>query len=591
MRRFWLALFFFFIIAPLERLDAQQLPVEKSFQNHEEYLGVVEKTPFNSNNVFKIDIDTQRGLERLSSILKNALKDGHKNIEIRIASGVYYYNTPVSLNKIDRKDVSISIKGNNTILVAGGKDYSKGNRVSSPTRKNIYLDEKLKLIDLYGEVIWADGPVEILNVDEKKCRLPITQPCHYSSEMRIQLSEWFHSPVYKVTDVRDGFVYFVAHDLKYDKQKKCYNVQYDNTIASTNPRYRFIEVDKINYFSQKLHECAASQFINIDRVKLKAFSITGIEFCGSAKGDEAFLSFKNVEAQKVCIANCRFQYIRSRIVNLKKTNHFVFRDNTVSDCYSGALVSDKDCDGTIVKRNRFYRAENGWTNSSCVVCYGQDFLISDNTFEDIGYASIRTGYYYKKGNELVSKGVIENNEIFFGDDYYSHPEKCSLIDGGAIYISTLCEKVIVRYNYIHNYRGVKSNRAIYCDDGAMNVKIYGNVITGVTNAHSILSWRAKSINKKFPQSNDGIDFYYNVIWGKYKFDERLGSSCVHGKNLILYAEGETPPENVLNNFAYQEQDLVFSGVTLENGKMKIPSEAMQELKKFPTYEKMKKWFD
>ena len=187
--------------------------------------------------------------------------------------------------------------------------------------------------------------------------------------------------------------------------------------------------------------------------------------------------------------------------------------------------------------------------------------------------------------------MIENNEIFFGDDYYSHPEKCSLIDGDAIYISTLCEKVIVRYNYIHNYRGVKSNRAIYCDDGAMNVKIYGNVITGVTNAHSILSWRAKSINKKFPQSNDGIDFYYNVIWGKYKFDERLGSSCVHGKNLILYAEGETPPENVLNNFAYQEQDLVFSGVTLENGKMKIPSEAMQELKKFPTYEKMKKWFD
>ena len=165
------------------------------------------------------------------------------------------------------------------------------------------------------------------------------------------------------------------------------------------------------------------------------------------------------------------------------------------------------------------------------------------------------------------------------------------MDGGAIYISTLCEQVIVRYNYIHHFRGIKSNRAIYCDDGAMNVKIYGNIISGVTNAQSILSWRAKSINKKFPQSNDGIDFYYNVIWGKYKFDERPNSSCIHGKNLVLYGDDEAVPNNILNHFAYQEQDLVFSGASMENGKMEIPSEAMLELKKFPTYEKMKKWIE
>ena len=60
---------------------------------------------------------------------------------------------------------------------------------------------------------------------------------------------------------------------------------------------------------------------------------------------------------------------------------------------------------------------------------------------------------------------------------------------------------------------------------------------------------------------------------------------------ILYAEGETAPENVLNHFAYQEKDLVFSGVAMENGKMRIPSEALRELKKFPTYEKMKKWIE
>ena len=192
---------------------------------------------------------------------------------------------------------------------------------------------------------------------------------------------------------------------------------------------------------------------------------------------------------------------------------------------------------------------------------------------------------------MVSRGVIENNEIWFGDDYYNHCEKYMLIDGGAIYISTLNDQVIIRYNYVHDYRGVGSNRAIYCDDGAMNVKIYGNVISGVTNANSVLSWRAKSINKKFPQSNDGIDFYYNVIWGRYKLDERLNSSCVHGKNLILCGEGEQAPESILKNFAYREQDVVFSGAAMVNGKITMPKAAMDELKRFPTYPKMKQWFE
>lgn len=592
MRRFWLAVLFLFMVAPVERLRAQPSPVEENFQKYEKCLGAVEKTPFNKSNAFIIGIDTQKDLEELTSTLKKAIENGHENIEVRIAAGVYYYDkAPVFLNKLTAEDVSISIKGNNTILVAGGKDYTNGSLVSSPTRNQVYLDENRNLIDLYGEVKTAESPVEIMDLEKKLCRMAVNQAYDYTSEMRIQLSEWYHSPIYKVTDVRGGFVYFIAHDLKYDKQKKCYNVQYDNAIASINPRYRFVEIAKAQVYAGRIHECIVSQFAKLHHVKLKVFSVSGIEFCGGAKGKEAFFAFQDVAADQICIADCRFEYMRPRIVNLKKTEHFVFRNNMVSDCYAGALYSDADSPETIVKGNHFYRAEKGWTSSSCVVCYGKDFLIADNTFEDIGYSSIRTGCYYKLEDEMFSKGIIENNEIYFGDDYYSHPEKCSLMDGGAIYIGTLCEQVIVRYNYIHHFRGVKSNRAIYCDDGAMNVKIYGNVISGVTNAHSILSWRSKSINKKFPQSNDGIEFYYNVIWGSYKFDERPNSSCIHGKNLVLYGDDEAIPNNILNHFVYQEQDLVFSGASMENGKMKIPSEAMLELKKFPTYEKMKKWIE
>ena len=298
-----------------------------------------------------------------------------------------------------------------------------------------------------------------------------------------------------------------------------------------------------------------------------------------------------MDAGQIVVRDCKFEFLNDRIIKLKNAGNFMFIENEVTDCFFGALYSDIDCPGTVVKDNRFYRAERGWTNTSCVACYGEDYLITGNLFEDIGYISIATGYHHKWSDKRLCRGVIENNEIFFGEEYYSHPYKYTLTDGGAVYINTLSDKVIVRYNYIHNYRGVRSNRAIYCDDGAMNVKIYGNIISGVTNAHSVFSWRASSVNKKILQSNDGIDFYYNVIWGNYKLEERPGSSCVHGKNIIIYGKDEPQPENTLNNFAYQEKDVIVSGAFLENGKIQLPETAWNELKQLPTYEKMRKWLE
>ena len=192
---------------------------------------------------------------------------------------------------------------------------------------------------------------------------------------------------------------------------------------------------------------------------------------------------------------------------------------------------------------------------------------------------------------MISRGLIEYNEFFWGNDYYSHPEKYTLVDGGAIYLTTFSEDLVVRYNYFHNIRGVKSYRAIYCDDGAMNVTIYGNIICGFTDSHSILSWRAKSLNKQYAQTNDGINLFYNIIGGKYKMDERPNSSCVHGKNLILYKEGEQVPERILSNFAYQEDDVYSTGASIVKGRLKLSDAAKKELKKFPTYSKMVRWIE
>lgn len=567
-----------------------QSPAESSYRSFELYKVTQEHVTLSTGQLFRIRVNSQSDVANINTSIRNAIKKGEKNIEVQFASGVFYYDRlALYLYKINDKRVSISIRGNNTVLVSAGNDYVNGKYVTSFDRNNLFLDKDRNIVNYYGDVQRAVAKVEVLSTKSKECRIKLEGDISYTPGLCIQLSEWFHCPVYEVTMVKDGYIYFIANDLSYDSAKKCFNVEYDNAIGGVNPRFRVIDPSLVRKYDSAVHECAVAQFLILYQMKLKSFSISGIRFLGCANGKEALMYFRDVDAESICIQDCQFEWMNNLVCNLKNTNNFEFKRNEVSNCSYGAVNSAVDCSGTIVKDNSFYRMGKGWTNGSIVACHGANFTVAGNRFEDFGYSAVSTGYNHKWGKKRVTGGVIENNEIWYGDEYFSNCEKYTLMDGGAIYVSTLSDEIIVRYNYIHDYRGVRSNRAIYCDDGAMNVKIYGNVISNIPGSHAVFSWRAKSVNSKVSGSNDGICFFYNVIWGTYKLDERPNSSCIHGKNLILYADGEVAPMNELVNFKYQEQDSVFSGAQVVNGKLVLPQAAMEELKQFPTYEKICQW--
>lgn len=593
MRFFWSLLLLLTLPSFFMAMDRARLsPAERSFMELERYTGPVEKHHSLTNRSFVINVSSQPELKNLNSNIRKAIKSGEKEIEIRLAPKVFFYDKlPVYLYNMDAGDVSIRIIGDNTVMVAGGTDYLCGNKIKDPDRSKIYLNQDLTLRDIFGDMMQAGSPVEIVNLETKECRILCNTSLRYVSGLKIQLSEWYFSPIYEVSDIRDRYIYFIADDLKYDVVKHCYNVNYDYGMGKNYPRYRLVDNRLILNNPTPLHECEVSQFLILYNLKLKYFSISGIEFKGCAQGKDAMLYFRDVDAEGLRINDCKFESINYKIVKLKNAANFVFCNNYISNCYEGAVYSYVDCPGTIVRNNYFYRAEKAWTNSSCVACYGEDFLVADNTFEDIGYSSIVSGFNYAWGEKMVGCGIIERNNIFFGEEYYNNPWKYTLYDSGAIYIGTQNKKVIVRYNNIHNYRAIRSNRAIYCDAGAMNVKIYGNVISGVTNAHSILSWRDLDMHSKLLLSNDGIELFYNVIWGNYKCVERPNSSCIHGKNLILYADGEAVPNIEVTNFAYSENDEKVSGVKLVDGRMILPSKALRLVRQFPTYDKMKKWLE
>ena len=563
---------------------------ESSFKALERYMVTQERVPNPTRRVYSIRVNNQSDLGIINDSIRNAIKRGDKTIEVQLAPGVFYYDRlALYLYNINDKDVSISIQGDHTVLIAAGKDYVRGGLVAPFDRNNLYFDQNKEEVNYYGNVQKTLTKVEVLNTTTKECRVKVGGNIRYTPGLCIQLSEWFHCPVYEVTKINDGYVYFKAGDLSYDKAKKCYNVQYDNAIGSVNPRVRFINPDLVRERNSAIHECSVAQFLILYKMKLKSFTISGIRFLGCANASEALMYFRDVEAETICLQDCQFERLNNLICNLKNTGNFVFKGNEVKDCYYGALNSAVDCSNTIVKDNSFYRTGKGWTNGSVVACHGANFVVSGNKFNDFGYSAISTGYNHKWGSKRVTSGVIENNEICYGEEYFSNCDNYTIMDVGAVYISTLSDKIIVRYNYIHDYCGVRSNRAIYCDDGAMNVKIYGNVICNIPGAHAVFSWRANNVIRTVSGSNDGIEFFYNIIWGTYKMDERPKSSCIHGKNLILYAKGEEAPKNELINFKYQEKDLVFSGAAMSEGKLVIPQSALRDLQQFPTYEKMRQW--
>ena len=563
-----------------------------SFRSLELYKVPQESVSSPSRQVFRISVNNRSDLAKVNDSIRNAIKRGQKNIEVQLAPGVFYYNRlALYLNNINDKSVSISICGNQTVMIAAGKDYVRGRSMAFFDRNNLYLDQNKEEVNYYGEVQQALSKVEVINATSKECRVKVGGNIRYTPGLCIQLSEWFHCPVYEVTKISDGYVHFKADDLSFDKAKQCYNVQYDNAIGSVNPRLRFINPDLVRERNTAIHECSVAQFLILYKMKLKSFSISGIRFLGCANASEALMYFRDVEAENICLQDCQFEQLNNLICNLKNTDNFVFKGNEVKNCYYGALNSAVDCSNTYVKDNTFYRTGKSWTNGSVVACHGANFVVTGNKFNDFGYSAISTGYNHKWGGKRVTSGVIENNEIWYGEEYFSNCDKYTLMDGGAVYISTLSDKIIVRYNYIHDYCGVRSNRAIYCDDGAMNVKIYGNVICNIPAAHAVFSWRANSILNSVSGSNDGIEFFYNVIWGTYKLDERPRSSCVHGKNLVLYANGEPAPKNELINFKYQEKDLVFSGAAMSDGKLVVPQQALRELQQLPTYGRMRQWIE
>ncbi len=202
-------------------------------------------------------------------------------------------------------------------------------------------------------------------------------------------------------------------------------------------------------------------------------------------------------------------------------------------------------------------------NTPCVRCYGTDYLISGNSFTDFGYCGIAVGVWHKHKKEHLCNGTVEKNSLEYTDAYVNNIVNTALMDGGAIYLWTKNDGAVIKNNYINNYTGLKFNNGIYCDDGAYNLQIIGNVITGIRNGNCIDSRRVASVESSSTPTSDiehanvNIVIKENVVDGTIRFagNEKASNGCMKGENYIVVTNPNSLPKMNYSNVRKVSEDV------------------------------------
>lgn len=456
-----------------------------------------------------IEINSQGGFDSLTSIIIHQLEIGERDVFVKLAAGRYKFaENHLHLKNIVFPGASVTVYGQDgTVIYSDGMDYSNGDVYRYGfNHQNTFLDENLQELPIWSESMIARDTIRVIDRSSGKCFIPYRglEPqsgklCRYTY---VLVTMWFTSSIYKVSEITDEGVCFECTDLNDDNWLKTYNVNLDYAytkhcnVPIQMPRFRLcntelapILIDDGRIWSEngKVHECRNTTFVRLEGCRLKSFNIEKICFNGNAGNWNRYLiQVSDCKFPKgLNITDNMFRYLKSLAVEVKATDNLTFSGNHAIFCSSGIVRSKNDCKNTEVIDNRFEQCGTGLTNIPLVQAVGTDFLISGNVLSDFGYSGLNSGVFWGEEMRYGCSGIIENNELYYTNITLDNIGKMTLIDSGAIYISTQNEMTIIRNNYIHDYAGIWDYRGIYLDDGANNCHVYNNKVRNTPTSYSI----------------------------------------------------------------------------------------------------------
>ena len=565
------------------------------YRSLDKYKGISASAGKSSISGEIINIQSQEDFLRITQLIKSKVNKGAKSITIVFKKGRYEYNNNhIYLTGNQFKNVSIRLLGNNSEIISAGKSFSWNPSSNDYFNKNYeYIDESGKDFDIWSEAYQADKLIEVVNEKERLCRvhcddLGLTTNLECQN-VEILLTMWYRSEVYKVKKIDKGYVYFVAGNLS--RYKGNYNVNQDYLVGKVYPRFKLCNTYRTRP-SGRLYECQKSRFLFLSNVSFVSFEISGFVFNGGT-AENSLIQLKKVSSSSpIKIHNNTFQNMKGRVISISETHDVQVFENSFESNYTYCISSGNSSKNTCIVRNSFSNIGLGMDNTFCIVCRGENYYIANNEICDFGYGGIGIGVWYKDTeSKSPSCGIVENNHLWYSEEYKKNRLDHSLIDSGAIYTWTKNNSAIVRYNFIHDYNGMGSNRGVYCDDGAKNVKIYGNIVMDIENGNTIDCRSSSSltkVDKSDKTNNTGNVMIYNLIGGKYKFQGRKGSNqCYKGQNILMGSNQIPSVQNTITNISYEEQDCLMSDLRESNGKLEASGNSYSALKSLPFFDKIK----
>lgn len=530
----------------------------------------------NAKTILKIK--SQTDFDCLRTKLHERIVNGDKNIVVEFAKGKYYYKTQhVFFTDIHYPELSVRFKGNGATIISAGRDLEVGGAAVDYLDGAGFVDSKGRDFHNYSRVFQADTLIEILDVNLKQCRIHCPELGGVSNvdctNAYIRVTSWFTSYLYRVSKIADDYVYFTADNLALGyPQYGNYNINYDYTVGKILPRFRLVNLPLggceivstaqglVNKSSERfVHQCEAGFFIFFQNCELKHLMIEGFNIIGCRANCQVF-RFRSLKAESILLNKTTLSAARGFAIYAESTDNITIRNCEFHDNYKDVISFSNTCDNTVVNNNKFYNNGKGIVNSFCIICRGGNYLIKNNDIRDFNYGAIGVGVWYKASEgSKPSYGVVERNHIYYSSPYIADKALWTMVDGGAIYAWTKNDGAVIRHNFIHDYDGMDSNRGIYCDDGANNCSIYGNIILNIGNCRSIDLRRSKTMENApvGQRSNENNHIFANVFNNQFLFEGRDNdSTSVVGGNIILVNSEDGIPKITLNNVIRESQDKI-----------------------------------
>lgn len=480
-----------------------------------------------SANTVTVKVSNQVELDNLNAQLIDIIRQGKQNIIIRIATGNYQYSRPI---------IDLSVHDSNLSILVSGKHVNLIPRFSEAKTLNVSsaYQRGTELVEIWSEVIQAPELIKVVDEAKKLCKIKVKNNLKSCVGDYIQISQWYKTVVYKITSVESDYIYFIADDLARINGGAEWNVNYDCFYAKVFPRYRIFSVSS----NSNYRESSVTTAISISGARMRDFSISGVNFLGSAGSiySKGLINFENVEARSIIIRDSKFTGCKSTCVKLLKTDNLYVNNCKFNGNYGTCIDVSPGCNNAKIYNNIFNDNGKGWNNYHVVLAAGSNFMISNNRFCDFCYSAIGVGIWYKQHKTTQVSGIITNNEIYYSEEYKNSSPKHTLMDSGAIYLWTQLDDVIIKENYIHDITGVCDNRGIFCDDGAKNVKLLDNLILRINNSYCIDLREVPYVKEYVSDCNTGNQCVGNVVDGKIRFFIKE-DSCIFYNNIKLGQEG------------------------------------------------------